>query len=164
MRTVSRDYTSRTVDLEALQTVTAPVGTMEMSLTATKGTSRRVTGMQKAIQRYVTLLLTPTASVPFPRTNGNMLMDALRAGTVSDAGYLRHLFNMASAAALDTIRQDDYNTERFGELADDERIESVDLDGITIDYDTSTLGLSLVFRTAAGEDYAYVLPVSTRRG
>lgn len=164
MRTVSRDYTDRTVDLEVLQTVTVPEGTIEMSLTATKGTSRRVTGIQKAIQRYVTLLLTPSSSVPFPKDPGNTLMDALSAGMVSDAGYLRHLFNIANAVALDTIRRDDYNTERFGELSDDEQIVSVELSGVTVDYTTSTLGLSLAFRTAAGEDYAYVVPVNARRG
>lgn len=164
MRTTSRDYTGRQVDLEVLQTVKVPSGSVAMSLTAVDGTSRRVTGIQKAIQRYVTLFLTPSSSVPFPYAENNILMDELSAGRVADAGYLRHLFNMANAAALDTIRRDDYNTDRFGALEDDERIESVDLDGVTVDYDTSTLGLSLVFRTAAGESYAYVVPVSARRG
>ena len=136
----------------------------ELSLTAAKGASRRVTGVQKAIQRYVTLLLTPSSSVPFPAEDDNLLLDALRAGTVSNMGYLRHLFNMANAVALDIIRRDDYNTQMFGDTVADERIESVELDGITVDYSTSTLGLSLVFRTEAGSDYAYVLPVSTSKG
>lgn len=164
MRTISRDYTGRHVDLEVLQTVQVPAGAIEMSLTALSGTSRRVTGVQKAIQRYVTLFLTPSSSVPFPFSANNILLDELSAGHVSDSGYLRHLFNMANAATLDTIRRDDYNTDRFGALEDDERIESVDLSGVTLDYDTSTLGLSLVFRTAAGTDYAYVVPVSARQG
>ena len=164
MTGVTRDYTGRQVDLECLQTIGEPEGMTELSMTATSGTSRRVTGMQKAIQRYVTLLLTPSSSVPFPVENDNMLLDALRAGTVSNMGYLRHLFNMASAVALDIIRRDDYNTQLFGEQADDERIAAVELDGMTVDYETSTLGLSLVFRTAAGSDYAYVLPVSTGNG
>lgn len=164
MRTISRDYTGRQVDLEVLQTVQVPTGSIEMSLTAVLGASRRVTGIQKAIQRYVTVFLTPSSSVPFPYEANNILLDELAAGRVGDAGYLRHLFNMANAATLDTIRRDDYNTDRFGALEDDERIESVDLSGVTVDYDTSTLGLSLVFRTAAGEDYAYVVPVSARRG
>ena len=164
MTGVTRDYTGRQVDLECLQTIVDPVGTTELSLTAANGTSRRVTGMQKAIQRYVTLLLTPSSSVPFPASDDNLLMDALRAGTVSNMGYLRHLFNMANAGALDIIRRDDYNTQMFGDQGDDERIASVELDGITVDYITSTLGLSLVFRTEAGTDYAYVLPVSTSNG
>ena len=163
MRTVSRDYTGRQVDLEVLQTVQAPVGSIEMSLSAVLDTSRRVTGIQKAIQRYVTLLLTPSSSVPFPFSGNNILLDELSAGHVSDSGYLRHLFNMANAAALDTIRRDDYNTDRFGAITDDERIESVDLSGVTVDYGTSTIGLSLVFRTVAGENYAYVVPVGARR-
>jgi len=164
MTGVTRDYTGRQVDLECLQTIGEPAGVTELSLTAVDGTSRRVTGMQKVIQRYVTLLLTPSSSVPFPDEDDNMLLDALRAGTVSNMGYLRHLFNTASAVALDIIRRDDYNTQMFGDTVDDERITSVELDGITVDYATSTLGLSLVFRTAAGSDYAYVLPVSTSKG
>lgn len=164
MTGATRDYTGRQVDLECLQTVVDPVGVVEMSPTAVLGTSRRVAGVQKAIQRYVALLLTPSSSVPFAADPGNMLMDALRAGTVSNLGYLRHLFNMANAVALDIMRKDDYNIERFGEQPDDERVESVTLSGMTIDHATSTLGLSLTFRTAAGSDYAYTLPVSTRRG
>lgn len=159
MTGVTRDYTGRQVDLECLQTIVEPVGVTELSLTAAKGASRRVTGIQKAIQRYVTLLLTPSSSVPFPAEPDNRLLDALRAGTVSNTGYLRHLFNMANAVALDIIRRDDYNTKTYGDQRDDERIAAVELDGVTVDYTTSTLGLSLVFRTAAGTDYAYTLPV-----
>lgn len=164
MTSVTRDYMGRQVDLECLQTIVEPAGVTELSLTATKGDTRRVTGMQKAVQRYVTLLLTPSSSVPFPQELDNIMLDALRAGTVSNMGYLRHLFNMANAVALDIIRRDDYNTQVFGDQAADERIASVELDGATVDYATSTLGLSLVFRTEAGSDYAYVLPVSTSRG
>lgn len=163
MTGISRDYTGRSVDLEVLQTVVNPRGQVKMSLTAASGASRRVTGIQKAVQRYVTLLLTPSGSVPFPYTRGNVLIDALQAGSVSDGGYLRHLFGVASAVALDTIRHDDYNTDRFGAIPDDERIESVELAGVTVDYGTSTLGLSLTFRTAAGSHYAYVIPVSARQ-
>ena len=164
MNGVTRDYTGRQVDLECLQTIVEPVGVTEMSLTATSGSSRRVAGIQKAIQRYVTLLLTPSSSVPFPAEADNYLLDSLRAGTVSNTGYLRHLFNLANAVALDIIRRDDYNTKTFGDQRDDEQIESVALDGMTVDYATSTLGLSLVFRTRAGSDYAYILPVSTSKG
>ena len=164
MNGVTRDYTGRQADLECLQTIVEPVGVTELSLTAVSGTSRRVTGVQKAVQRYVTLLLTPSSSVPFPLEADNLLLDALRAGTVSNTGCLRHLFNVASAVALDIIRRDDYNTQRFGDQEADERIASVVLDGLTVDYDTSTLGLSLVFRTEAGSDYTYVLPVSTSHG
>lgn len=163
MKGISRDYTDRQVDLEFLQTGTGAPGIVELSASATRDLARRVTGVQKAVQRYVALLLTPSSSVPFPFSVTNSLLDELRAGTVSDTGYLRHLFNMANSAALDTIRRDDYNTDRFGAQRDDERIESVELAGLTVDYATSTLGLSLVVRTAAGSDYAYVVPVSTRQ-
>ena len=163
MTGTSRDYTDRLVDLECLRTIAKPVGEVEVSLSSISGTTRRVTGMQKAIQRYVTLLLTPTASRLFPNSQGNQLYDSLRAGTVSDAGYLRHLFNVASIAAIDAINKDDYNTEKFGDIPDDERIATVELDGVTLDYQTSTVGLSLIFRTVAGSDYTYILPVSTEQ-
>lgn len=161
---VTRDYTGRQVDLECLQTIANPVDTVEMSLSATLGASRRVTGIQKAIQRYVTLLLTPSSSVPFAEESGNILLSALQAGNVSNMGYLRHLFNMANAVTLDIMRRDDYNISQFGDQLDDERVESVTLSGMTIDHSTSTLGLSLTFRTAAGSNYSYVLPVTARHG
>ena len=164
MTGVTRDYTGRQSDLECLQTVVEPVGKVELSPSATLGGSRRVAGMQKAVQRYAALLLTPSSSVPFPGEEGNVLLDALRAGSVSNTGYLRHLFNVANAVALDTMRKDDYNITRFGDQPDDERVASVTLDGMTIDYATSTLSLSLTIRTAAGANYAYVLPVTTARG
>ena len=109
------------------------------------------------------LLLTPTSSVPFPLYSNNILLDELRAGHVSNTGYLRHLFNMASSAALDTMRKDDYNTTRFGDQPDDERIATVTMSNATVDYETSTLSLSLVIRTEAGSDYSYTVPVSTRQ-
>lgn len=164
MNGVTRDYTGRQVDLEDLQTIASPhAGEEEMSITSTLGTSRRVAGVQKAVQRYVALLLTPTSSVPFPLYNNNILLDELRAGHVSNTGYLRHLFNMASSAALDTMRKDDYNTTRFGDQPDDERIATVTMSNATVDYETSTLSLSLVIRTEAGSDYSYTVPVSTRQ-
>lgn len=159
----SRDYTGRQLDLEIMQGVAVPSGTVQLTLTATDGSSRAATGMQKALQRYTALLLTPTASVPFPAVTGNYLLEALRTGVVPDAGYLRHLFNMANSAAIDTMRADDYNIERFGEQPADERIVSVELSNITVDYGTSTLRLDLTFRTEAGSDYTYVLPISTRQ-
>ncbi len=162
MTGVTRDYTGRQVDLEFLQTVVHPAGPVEMSLSATNGASRRVAGVQKAVQRYVALLLTPSDSVPFASSANNMLLSELAAGRVSDTGYLRHLFNMASSVAIDEMRKEDYNTDLFGDQADDERIAEVELDGMTIDHETSTLGLSLTFRTEAGADYAYVIPVGTR--
>lgn len=162
MKGTTRDYTGRQVDLEFLQTVANPAGSIEMSVTAADGASRRVAGMQKAVQRYVALLLTPSSSRRFPASSDNMLLSELSLGRVSDTGYLRHLFNMASSAAIDEMKKDDYNTTLFGDQADDERIAEVELDGMTIDYATSTLGLSLTFRTEAGEDYAYVIPVGTR--
>jgi hypothetical protein len=164
MNGVTRDYTGRQVDLEFLQTVNSPVDTVEMSMSAVLGSSRRVAGIQKAIQRYVALLLTPSDSVPFAGDAGNALYSALRSGSVSNMGYLRHLFNMANAVALDTMRKDDYNISRFGDQPDDERVASVSLSGMTIDHSTSTLGLSLTFRTAAGSDYSYILPITTRHG
>ena len=164
MTDVTRDYTGRQVDLECLQTVVDPVGTVEMSLSSLLGESRRVTGIQKAIQRYVTVFLTPSSSIPFPDEPGNILIEALQTGGVSNTGYLRHLFNMANAVTLDILRKDDYNISQFGDQSDDERVASVTLSGITIDHSTSTVVLSVVFSTAAGSDYAYVLPVTTRQG
>ena len=54
----STDYTGRTVDLEAMQTVMAPATSRRLELTSTSGdTSRRITGIQKLAQRYAILLL-----------------------------------------------------------------------------------------------------------
>lgn len=160
----TRDYTGRTVDMEFLQTEHGDLGELELSLTSTLGgVSRRVAGVQKAVQRYVALLLTTSDSVRFPEAETNTMLSELRAGTVSDMGYMRHLFNTASAAALDIIRRDDYNTTRFGPQAEDEKIASVDLANISISYESSTISLSLVFRTEAGSDYAFVVPVSARQ-
>ena len=165
MNGITTDYTGRQVDLEFLQTMQNPYGgPVQLGKTATAGVSRRVTGVQKAVQRYVALFLTTAGSVPFPPDESNILYGELKAGRVSDEGYLRHLFNMANAATLDTLRRDDYNTDKFGDQADDERLVEVVLKGITVDYETSTLGLSLEVRTEAGDEYAYAVPVSTRQG
>ena len=164
MNGLTYDYSGRQVDLEFLQTMQNPYeGRLGLGKTISAGVSRRVTGVQKAVQRYVALLLTTADSVPFPPDAENVLYGELKAGRVSNEGYLRHLFNMANAATLDTLRRDDYNTDKFGNQADDERIAEVVLKGMTVDYETSTLSLSLEIRTEAGSEYAYTVPVSTRQ-
>ena len=161
MRSMSEDYTGRQVDLEILQHIAIPSGASELSLTATRGESRKVAGIQKAIQRYVHLLLNPDAGRMFHADGGNDMVTALVRGTVSNLGYMGHLFALANAAVLDEMRRADYNTEVYGEVPADERIERVDLHGISLDRATSTISLSLEFYTEAGSDYTYIVPIGT---
>lgn len=161
MHTMSEDYTGRQVDLEVLQHISIPAGTRRLSLTATRGEHRKVAGVQKAVQRYVSLLLSPDMGLMSGGVAGNSLMTALMHGTVANFGQLQHLFALANSAVLDAIRREDYNTEAYGEVPDDERIDRVSVRGMSIDRAASTISLSLEFETAAGTDYAYIVPIST---
>lgn len=159
MKKMSEDYSGRQLDLEVLQHVTVPAGLHGLSITSTRGDNRKVTGIQKAIQRYVHLLLTPGSSRRFSRQDDNELMSSLVQGIVSNVGYLQHLFAVANASALDAIRKSDYNTAAYGKIPDDESIMSVTLNTASVDRSTSTISLSLTFTTLAGSEYTYIVPI-----
>ena len=152
----STDYTGRTVDLEAMQTVMAPATSRRLELTSTSGdTSRRITGIQKLAQRYAILFLTLNGSVRFRPTQGAEFVGVVAAGRIQDRNSLLGYFVSADADVkqqlADEVTEDD---------PDDEVLASSEL----IDYDvspgTGRLWLRVNLTSRAGDSYTFFIPAS----
>lgn len=155
------DYAGRQVDIELLKSIRGPVALQRVDVdVGAGGTPRIVAGIQKAVQRYAHLLLTTLDDVKFRPELGGRLVSALQSGTVSNRGYMTHLFVIASSAALRAMNADDA-LESMGPAPDDERVESATLSSLDIDYSTGTVSFEVTISTRAGTSYTYVIPVST---
>jgi len=155
----STDYTGRQSDLCFLSGIAGPgTGTAEPALSIVSD-PKRVTGVQKLMQRYTNLLITKLDSIEFAPGVGTSLVPSIQGGRASNEAYLQHIFAVASANALDVMAADDSNTTLYGTTQDDEIIESADLTDIIIDYARATVSLSVSITTAAGDTYDFIVPV-----
>jgi len=154
------DYTDRQVDIELLKSISEPVAIKRVHPETAATTPRAVAGIQKAVQRYAHLLLSTLDDIKFKPEIGGMLVTSLLSGTVSNSGYMTHLFILASSNAVNTMNSDD-NDPSFGTIPDDEYLERADLSNIEIDYDDGVVSFEVIFTTRAGTNYTYVVPVPT---
>lgn len=154
------DYSNRQVDIELLKSIREPVAIQAVDV-ATMPTPRMVTGIQKAVQRYAHLLMTTLDDVKFYPRLGGKLVESLISGTVSNRGYMTHLFMLASSNALRAMREDDDNPAMGPGIPDDEYVDQIELSSTDIDYSTGTVSFEVTISTRAGTSYTYVIPVST---
>lgn len=162
-RAATIDYAGRTVDLELLQSVSVPSAGQQVYIGNVGSVPKIVTGIQKAIQRYVVALLAVQDDVHFAPGHGSTLLPDIAAGAISNAGYLSHLFGIANAAAMRLLARDNTDTDTFGPLPEDEEITEVVLDSTDVDYSTGTILIEATITTAAGESAPFVVPISTAR-
>ena len=164
MIATSTDYSERQLDLEVLQSVTAPASATakQVHLTSVGAPPKFVTGAQKAMQRYAVLLLTGLGDLRFDPTVGGELVTELASGNMQNLGYLYHVFAVANANALRVLAADDADPV-YGTTPDDERILTATLLNVALDYDTGTVSLEVQIATAAASGYVFVIPVNTMR-
>lgn len=159
------DYANRLVDLELLQSITDPGPVTRVYPTFTRLTDdgytvpKMVTGVEKAVQRYVKLLLTDIGSVHFDEDVGGELVVRTFNGSISSTAVLDHLFALANDSALSKLAEDD-SDERFGPSPDDERIVMATLESSNVNTGAGTISLSINIEMASGTTYTYVIPVS----
>jgi len=153
------DYTGRQVDLCFMSGVSGPApGTSQPQLSITSD-PKRVSGIQKLIQRYANLLVTKLGSVQFSEGTGSLLCESIQSGKASNSAYIEHVFAVASADALAVMAADDSDSDVYGASVDDEIIESADLTDIIIDYASAAVSLEVSITTAAGDTYDFIVPV-----
>lgn len=110
------------------------------------------TGIQKLIQDWILLMLTPKGSLPFdPERGCSFLEEALGARTEE---AVRVAFVFANADVIQQLR----NMEE-GEQNDDERIDSVTLDSINII--GGTISVSVTLTSMAGDSREVQLPITS---
>ena len=157
---VTTSYAGRQVDLELLQSISAPGAMQRVVISNVSDDPKMVAGVEKAIQRYACLLLTSLNDVHFNQSAGGNLVESLLQGTLPNAGYLNHLFGVASANALQLIAADDVNAV-FGSTPADEKVTAATLQSSSVDYTTGTVLLNVLVQVAAGNSFSFILPVST---
>lgn len=156
------NYSGRQVDLELLQSVLRPVAEQRVYITNVGTVPKIVTGVEKAIQRYTSILLTTLGDVHFDPGTGSTFMQTLVQGGIRNKGYLGHLFGIANAQTLRILARDDMDL-RFGVTPRDERIVAGALQDTVIDYASGTVNLTVLLTLAAGDEFVFVVPISTAR-
>ncbi len=154
--TVTADYKGRQTDIQVLN-VTPVDGVIPVTLSITESV-KKLTGVQKAIQRWCVLVLSELGTVKFAESQGAVLSRLILGGSVSSTSQLQHLLHVASADAIEAMQADD-KMELFGTQPLDEKIVSVEFEGIEIDYTTKTAYATASILTEAGAGTTFVLPI-----
>jgi hypothetical protein len=154
------DITGRELDLEVLQTAAQPRELIRLTPTlAVDGVSRRITGLQKLIQRYTLIFFTKKTDVKFDPNQGTSFVSAVVTGAISTREQIVHNFTFANADVIAQLRSEDADP-RFGDPApDDERIAAARLIDFSINRGTATLLMRVNITTLAGDSTVFVLPV-----
>lgn len=162
IKAINTNYSGRTVDLELLQTVQSPGGDQEVALTLATPVARKVTGIEKLVQRYAMLLCTDLGSVRFNQNQGTDLLRDVSQGVVENSN-LNVVFILASLNAVRLMQEDDklYGPTYGVTIPDDERITSASLLSFDVDYTTATLRLTVEITAASGDSTEFVVPLTT---
>ena len=147
---VSTNYHNRLIDVSIFQGIreTGKV-TVDQSLFNNGGAV--CTGIQKLIQRWLVLFLTPVGTVKFhPERGTSFLEEAAGFRTEIDAQIAFYTCNANACSQL----RDEEDTE----MLDEERIDRVELDNITIG--ATGFNLSVRLYSLNGESAPLILPIT----
>lgn len=144
------DYLGRTHDVLCFQPQPSGSGRLTMSL-GERG--EIVTGVQKAAQRFLLLLLTPKGSIPYAENVGcSFLTDLSRGGLRSVAD----VYTAFSAALLDIYNQ--FLDEESPDDPADEQFSDAEI--ISVRVDTDTVYLVVRVSVESGDSTQYITPLS----
>lgn len=156
--TETKNYKGRSVDLEVLKTIASTTSVAQVDI-GIVDTPRRVTGIQKLIQRFAVLALSELDSVKFAENQGGDLVSQLARGSVSSTAELLHLLHIVAADTVTLMMLDD-NDPIYGPQPLDERILTVTFSDLSIDYATATAYATANISTMAGIEAEFTLPIS----
>ena len=157
---ITTNTDGRAFDLEALQTIDGGnLSLTPLSLTLSdKNVSRRITGIQKLVQRYALLFLQFQGSVKFAPEQGTGFLNAAYAGAIQNGEHVSHQFLFANTAVIDQLRFDDSSLEFGGAPPDDERISAANLLDYSVDTRQARLFLRIQIINLLGDSTTLVLP------
>lgn len=156
MSTVA-DYVNRLSDYLAFQ----PLGTsvrgfnslpLVQQLVGADSLGALTAGIQKAVQRFLIVLLTKKGSVPFDAEEGTILMIAAEQGLWRTVADVEQTFY---TARLDAVRQ--VTSVELDTDPDDEKFADAVLTGVTLSGDM--VSLAIMYTTQAGSSYTYLTPI-----
>ena len=147
------DYAGRTVDIMALQGVSAAVEVLlEQSLADSDG-GTLCTGVQKLAQRWLLEFFTETGSMQYLPLRGCDFMVLLKQGVLRTTLDAQQAFFAAAQQVQLNLQM-----EETAAMPDDERFASVDLLGITRTGDT--LKVSIRLTSIAGTTAKLIMPIA----
>jgi len=147
---VKTDYTGRSVDLFIFGGA-KPQGQQDIALSFVDNAGQLTTGIQKAIQTFVMLLLTESGTRQGDSNFGTTFLTELRQANIT-SGAIPISFRVAVETILDQQRL--YIT-----AVDDETIDTVELLDFSV-VDKTNVKLSVKLTTLAGDSRDIILPVS----
>lgn len=149
---MASNYNNKSIDVVAFHGV-QPVGYTQLRQNLFFGTSGEVcTGIQKLVQRWLCIFLTPAGSQTFSPNRGTRFMvDIFSAGTETK---VQTIFQSANSDALSQLR-----AEETVNMPLDERIKSVKLDKMSLYL--GNLSLYVTIKSAAGDTANIILPIDT---
>lgn len=154
------DYTGRKVDLEFFQTENPPMASKALTMTMTdKGTHRRVAGIQKLVQRYLLIFMTPKGSVLHAPGFGVDFMSAVNRGLLQSRTNVVQYFALSNMDASQQLLAEDDSAVNSS-LPDDERYSRSYLMDYNIDTSQSKLYLKILIESRAGSTYTFVVPAA----
>lgn len=149
---MASNYTNKSIDVVAFHGV-KPVGYTQLRQNLFLGTAGEVcTGIQKLVQRWLCIFLTPMGSQTFSPNRGTKFMvDIFTAGTETQ---VHTIFQLSNADAIAQLKAE----ETVG-MPEDEMIKSVKLDSMSLYL--GRLSLYITIKSKAGESAGIILPIDT---
>jgi hypothetical protein len=103
------NYTGRQIDLELFQTVVSPDRLTPVSVSMSQGVPKKVTGLQKLVQRYTIALLSTFGGVYFDKTFGTDFIQKMANGGSRNSSRISAIFSFASSPFLSSAAKTDRN-------------------------------------------------------
>lgn len=152
------DYSGRQVDLEMFRAPERPVALWPVQLKMDiRGGPRRVTAIQKLVQRYANLLMHTVGTIQFDQDAGSTLFRDLVIGSPYSEAQCLHGFTFANAQVVDQLRAEDANPI-YGEPSTDEMIKDAIL--LELDKTGTVLRIKVQITTLSGDVVTFAVPMS----
>lgn len=147
---MASNYTNRTIDLVAFHGV-KPVGYAQLKQNLFLDTAGEVcAGIQKLVQRWLCIFLTPLGSQTFDTDRGTRFMvDIFSAGTEND---IYTIFQIANSDTIDQLKN-----EETTDMPLDEKIGSVTLNSIELYL--GSVSLYITIASKGGTSVNVILPI-----
>jgi hypothetical protein len=157
--TVTEDYTGRQVDLEMFRAPNLPTNLWRVAFRMNvAGGPRRITAIQKLVQRYANLLLQTVDSIHFDPDSGSSLLKDLQIGGTYTAEQCLHSFVFANAQVLTQLRTEDSNPD-YGTPLSDEMIKDATLLELEVLETSGILRIKVQLTTLSGNSITFAVPL-----
>lgn len=153
------DYTDRQIDVESLQTAETPAKGIRLSKSMTDGNKhRRITGLQKLVQRWAILFLSDRNSGSHTPLLGTDFVRMAQQGGISSRDDIVRSFTFANFQVRENLLREQGDAT-FGEQPEDEQFDRATLEDYSIDSQAGYLYLKVRVYSVAGDSANFIIPI-----